>query len=371
MAGTLTSTVGDEMGGGMRVIVIGAGLGGLTLANGLRRAGIDVVVCERDGVRGRPQGISLHIDERGADALRACLSTEQFELALGAMGGRRDRVLSLVEADGGLVAEEHDSIPRPGRQAHRPLLREALLAGVADAVRFGTTFDRFEQCPDSTVRVWFADGSTTTADVLVGADGIGSAVRRQYLPQAEVLDTGRRTLMGATPLHAIAGTGLPDLIGDNPATAQVSGVTVVVAMLRFSQPPAAAEDYAMWAIPVTAERLGEAASPAALTRRAQELTTSLPPALRLVVEQARPELTVALRIARIPPIPDWPASHVTVVGDAIHLAPGFGGNLAMRDAQYLCEALARADRNEQDLCTAIGDYEAAMRRESFAAVMGA
>src|SRR5688572_16824783 len=51
--------------GGMRVIVIGAGLAGLTLAQGLRRAGIDVVVYERDGYGGRPQGISLHFDDRG------------------------------------------------------------------------------------------------------------------------------------------------------------------------------------------------------------------------------------------------------------------------------------------------------------------
>lgn len=39
----------------MRVIVVGAGLGGLTLAQGMRREGIDVVVFARDGARGRPQ----------------------------------------------------------------------------------------------------------------------------------------------------------------------------------------------------------------------------------------------------------------------------------------------------------------------------
>lgn len=57
----------------MRVIVIGAGLGGLTLAQGLRQAGIDVAVYERDGALGRAQGVSLHIDDRGAAALEgAC-----------------------------------------------------------------------------------------------------------------------------------------------------------------------------------------------------------------------------------------------------------------------------------------------------------
>jgi hypothetical protein len=47
---------------------------------------------------------------------------------------------------------------------------------------------------------WFADSSVDTADVLVGADGIGSGVRRQYLPHVRVVDTGKRMLMGATPL---------------------------------------------------------------------------------------------------------------------------------------------------------------------------
>jgi 2-polyprenyl-6-methoxyphenol hydroxylase-like FAD-dependent oxidoreductase len=59
---------------------------------------------------------------------------------------------------------------------------------------------------------------------------------------------------------------------------------------------------------------------------------------------------------------------VTVIGDAIHLAPGFGGNLAMRDAHRLGEALAEADRGRLDLLGAIGAYEDTMRRTSFTPV---
>ncbi|MER6759097.1 MULTISPECIES: FAD-dependent oxidoreductase [Amycolatopsis] len=87
----------------------------------------------------------------------------------------------------------------------------------------------------------------------------------------------------------------------------------------------------------------------------------LPAALRQVVDEAWPEMTSTLRIGMIPPIPAWPASPVTVLGDAIHLAPGFGGNLAMQDAHRLCSALVEANRGQRDLLDAIGSHEATMR----------
>ncbi|WP_370933946.1 FAD-dependent oxidoreductase [Amycolatopsis sp. cg13] len=340
----------------MKVIVIGAGLGGLTLAQGLRRAGLDVAVYERDGTRGRAQGVSLHIDDRGSTALRGCLPSAHAAMIDATMGGLRDQTLSVSEVDGAFaVVDTEPSGARPGRQAHRPLLRAVLLTGVEDVVRFDAEFTRFERQADGTVRAWFADGSTDTADVLVGADGIGSAVRRQYLPQAQVVDTGRRMLMGATALSAV--TGLPGLIGNNPAVARIRDSTMVVSALRFTSPPTVArqrflpdlrdgaatgiEDYLMWALPGPAE--------------------NLPRAFQRIVDEAWPEMTATLRIGIIPPIPAWPASPVTVLGDAVRLAPGFGGNLAMQDAHRLCTALIEANRGQCELLDAIGSYEETMR----------
>lgn len=371
----------------MRVIVVGAGLGGLTLAQGLRQAGIDVVVYERDGAQGRPQGVSLHVDNRGFSALRACLPAAHAAMVAATTGGPREQTLMLSEVDGTLAvadARPADGMAgraRPGRQVHRPLLRAVLLTGLDDVVRFGAELTRFEQRADGTVRAWFADGGTDVADVLVGADGIGSTVRRQYLPGVRVADTGRRMLMGATPLRATFGTGLAGLLGDNPASVRVHDTMMALGVLRFTESPVAArqrwlpalhpsavaeiEDYVMWAVPTARERLGSAGSPATLWRRAMELTGDLPSALRLVIAQARPEITVALRIGMIPPMPAWSPSPVTVIGDAIHLAPGFGGNLAMQDAHHLCGALVGAHRGERGLLDAIGAYENTMHRNNF------
>nr|WP_042188833.1 NAD(P)/FAD-dependent oxidoreductase [Kibdelosporangium sp. MJ126-NF4] len=356
----------------MRVMVIGAGLGGLTLAHGLRRAGIDVVVHERDQARGRPQGVSLHFDDRAFTALRACLPPGHAAMVEATTGGPRDRTWSLSEVDGHLVAATGADQARPGRQVHRPLLRAVLLTGLEGVVRFGAEFTRFEQRDDGSVRAWFADGSTDTGDVLVGADGIGSAVRCQYLPHIQVVDTGRRMLMGATPLRAVEDTGLPELLGHCPASARMHDMTMALGILRFSQHPVTArdrwlptlrspvvdesEDYVMWAIRVTQD---QADTPAT------QLAADLHPSLRLVVAKAWPDVTVALRIGVIPPMPPWSASPVTLIGDAIHLAPGFGGNLALQDAHRLCDALVHGGPD------AIGGYESAMRQDNFPQSVGA
>ena len=56
------------------VVIVGGGLGGLCLAQGLLRVGVGVAVYERDGApHTRGQSYRIHIDERGAQGLRACL----------------------------------------------------------------------------------------------------------------------------------------------------------------------------------------------------------------------------------------------------------------------------------------------------------
>ena len=147
----------------VKVIVIGAGVGGLTLAQGLRREGVDVEVYERDERRGRPQGISLHLDDRGTTALRECLPPGHFAMVEATLGGPRVDTLFMSEVDGELAVVRRQPLGGPpvpgrqvrarqGRQAHRPLLRAVLLTGLEDAVRFGAEFTRFERLADGTVR---------------------------------------------------------------------------------------------------------------------------------------------------------------------------------------------------------------------------
>jgi glycine/D-amino acid oxidase-like deaminating enzyme len=71
----------------LRVLVIGAGLGGLCLAQGLRKAGVEVAVYERDtGLAVRTQGHRIHIDSRGEQALHQFLPPSLYELFLATRG---------------------------------------------------------------------------------------------------------------------------------------------------------------------------------------------------------------------------------------------------------------------------------------------
>lgn len=76
----------------MHVLIAGAGVGGLCLANGLRAAGVRVSVFERDhDLAVRNQGYRIHIDEDGGAALRHCLPENLYRLYLGHLGGARRR----------------------------------------------------------------------------------------------------------------------------------------------------------------------------------------------------------------------------------------------------------------------------------------
>jgi hypothetical protein len=102
--------------------------------------------------------------------------------------------------------------------------------------------------------------------------------------------------------------------------------------------------------------------------------------------------TFLVRIRTSPPVPPWPPSRVTVLGDAIHAmspARGSGANTALQDAALLCRTLtgaggngtrtdragsnaaqagSNAARNGRDLIAAVGEYERQMRDYGYAAV---
>ena len=96
----------------VRVAVAGAGLGGLCLAQGLRHAGADVTVYERDdGLAGRGQGYRLHVDARAGLALQQCLPPELLA-AFQATCGQASTRLTVVSERLRVLKEDTTSRPR-------------------------------------------------------------------------------------------------------------------------------------------------------------------------------------------------------------------------------------------------------------------
>ncbi|MEV0150964.1 MULTISPECIES: NAD(P)/FAD-dependent oxidoreductase [unclassified Nonomuraea] len=335
----------------MKVIVAGAGLGGLCLAGALRRAGIEVAVHERDpALSTRRQGYRLHLGETGIQALTAVLPPGRWEEFLATAHVPEPRFVRLDPALNVLDVVEHH-----GRHlaVDRETLRRTLLAEVEDAVTFGRRLTAFDARPDG-VTALFADGSTATGDVLVGADGVNSAVRRQCLPHARVVTTGLVQLYGKIP-H-----GLADDMGNVFTAISGPGHRVVgVAPTRdyttcsFS---ARAED-----LPPGLDELGQER----LRAMVMDMTPGWHPRVHDMIAHWTEVFPLELRTSV--PVPAWPTSRVTLLGDAVHAmspAAGAGAGIALRDATVLASALARGG----DPLEALRAYEGEMVEYGFAAV---
>ncbi|HMD22815.1 MAG TPA: FAD-dependent monooxygenase, partial [Streptosporangiaceae bacterium] len=368
----------------LRVAVAGGGLGGLALAQGLLRAGADVTVYERNAsLVTRRQGYRLHLDARAGLALDATLPPESFALfqASCAQPSRRLTVTTeRLRIRREQVADNRGADPYApatlSTSVDRQTFREVLATGLDDRIAFGHELTGYDVDAGG-VHLHFAGGQYAEADVLVGADGVGSAVRRQYLPAASPADSGARCIYGKTPLDA--DTALPAVLEDG-FTAVVGGrIGMAIGVVRFRTPPQAlgltpARDYVMWALAGDRHSFGvpdtelTALDPAGLHALSAGLIRTWHPDLRALHAAADVDQTFAIRVRTSPAGPAWPPSRVTVLGDAIHAmspARGSGANTALKDAALLSRLLGAAGADGADAVAAIGDYERQMREYGY------
>ncbi|QEU90695.1 FAD-dependent monooxygenase [Streptomyces kanamyceticus] len=160
-----------------RAIVIGAGIGGLATAVALRRVGVEVEIYER-APELRPAGFGISVMSNAVAALRAL----DIDLGLEKRGqtilhteimtdkGRTLRSLPLETAG--------DRLGAPSVAMYRGDLQAALLDALGGLpVSLGAVATGYDTTGDG-VRVTFEDGREATGDILIGADGINSAIRR-------------------------------------------------------------------------------------------------------------------------------------------------------------------------------------------------
>ena len=381
----------------LHVLIIGGGIGGLCLAQGLKQSGISVAVYERDrSVHFRRQGYRIHINPDGSHALYDCLPDTLFKLFVATSG--RPATGRFVNFDAQL--REVDSRPLHqviadspflfSTEVNRLTLREILLTGLDDLVHFGKTLERFEQVGQGLVRAAFADGTCAEGDVLIGADGTHSVTRQLLLPDAKVSEVGF-ALYGKTPLTPEALEWIPEnLITGFSRVAGPFGVAMMFGAYRKREEFAEAtakyaphlhltetQDYLMWTVRAELPQLGLTeeelwhTDPAALHAAAGHLVKAWHPTLRRVVAEAEIPATFSVGFRASEPVKPWQSANVTLLGDAIHMMPpfrGVGANIALRDANLLHHTLVDIATKEVPLLQALAEYETEMLRYGFEAV---
>jgi 2-polyprenyl-6-methoxyphenol hydroxylase-like FAD-dependent oxidoreductase len=387
-----------------RVLVIGAGTGGLALAHGLKRAGIDLQVFERDALRTDGlHGYRVGIDPDGSRALHALLPPDLYDTFVATCARAPSWFNMMTEQLKEVLALEipvGDDPVESEKSVSRMTLRQVLMTGLQDVITFGKEFIGFEQHPDGTVTAYFADGSSATGDLLVGADGAGSRVRRHYVPQARQEDTGIIAIAGKLPITDESASLLPPRVFQGISMIQApKGYFCILHVMEFKWDRNGkikngigdtdaelievwpglqfdnTRDYINWGFSASSdkfpadvvERRGDD-----LARLVLEMTADWHPNLRRLFELTDPSTCFPVNIKTSVPLDPWPASNVTLIGDAIHtMTPGrgVGANTALRDAVLLCGRIIDVAEDRQELVEAITQYEERMIQYGFDAVL--
>ncbi|EFH82253.1 FAD-dependent oxidoreductase [Ktedonobacter racemifer] len=388
----------------LHVVIIGAGIGGLCLAQKLKQAGINVAVYERDRSRtARLQGYRIHINPAGSSALHECLPARLYEIFLATCGQSGSGFNFLTEQAKELLfleTQEEGTIPDPvdsHKSVSRFTLRQVLLTGLEDIVHFDKPFERYEELPDGGVTVHFEDGTSATCDVLIGGDGANSRVRKQFLPSAQRVNTGYGAIQGKAILSDELRHALPSRLFRGPASVLApKGFSMFIAVQQFQHKPGEIEeisdairlhpdlllsdtqDFVSWGLIARQVKFPLHRDPQALdgTELKQVICDVLQEqnwhsAFQKLVRESDATTVIFTRISSSVPVAPWQTKRVTLLGDAIHSmtpARGIGANTALRDASLLGRKLVATSRGELSLEQAMHDYEAEMLVYGFDAV---
>jgi 2-polyprenyl-6-methoxyphenol hydroxylase-like FAD-dependent oxidoreductase len=323
-----------------RAVIVGAGIGGLAAALALRQAGLAVTVVEQ-AASVRELGFALLLAPNAMRALRLLGVAEQVAMqgaviARGEIRRSDGRVLKRMALEPIRQALAEDTVC-----ALRPVVHGALLAELGqDAIVLGARATSVEQHGEL-ASVVLEDGERLSGEVVIGADGIRSAVFQEL--------HGGNPALRQSGLSAIRGVARADgSFLDGMVSAQYFGAGIEAGIARASA------DTLYWFISSETHALVSPSMPD--KQAALERLRGFDPAFIAAVERSDPSEVRRDELFDREPALRWGQGRVTLLGDAAHpMLPhaGQGAAQALEDAVVLGRCL----RQQRDVRQALARYE--------------
>ncbi|MBV7532360.1 FAD-dependent monooxygenase [Chitinophaga sp. sic0106] len=325
----------------MKAIIIGAGIGGLTTAIALQQQGIDYEIydavpeCRAVGAGIMLGGNAMTVYERlgvGEAIRNISIFPENIFVS-----NYKGKVLQKVSN-----AYIRQRYGQGAHMIHRATLQQKLLQAVTKAVHWGKNFQRLEHHPHGVV-AYFEDGSTATADLLIGADGIRSVVREKYVVPAQYRYSGQtcwRAIIPMTLSHDEQMNATEVWGNGNGLRASYMQVDGDLVYFWFTKKMPAGQPFTnSEAIAFMKKEL------AGFSERMQQIVAAI-----------QPEMLLRADLYDFKPISTWYKDKVVLLGDACHATTpnlGQGASQAIEDALML----ARCLKQETTIAAAFKKYQ--------------
>jgi 2-polyprenyl-6-methoxyphenol hydroxylase-like FAD-dependent oxidoreductase len=350
------------------VAIIGGGIGGVALAVACLHRGIPFTLYERDSnFDARAQGYGLTLQQ----ASKAIEGLGIFSLKNGVVSTKH----VVHTTDGNVIGEWGNRKWMPGnakaaakksnvhiaRQSLRLALIEQL--GGHDVIQWGHQLTDFKECEDGSIQLNFLvdeEKRTAKADLIVGADGIRSAVRKILIGEATspLRYLNCIVILGICPLSALEGVNSPLL--DSATVFQTANGNERIYMMPFT------EDTVMWQLsfpmPEDEAKALSALGPQALKEEAQRRTQWHDPVPQIISATHKTQISGYPAYDRELLTPELlsDGGPVTLIGDAAHpMSPfkGQGANQALLDALSLARDIFKG-------CKPLSDWRKTGIRQS-------
>jgi 2-polyprenyl-6-methoxyphenol hydroxylase-like FAD-dependent oxidoreductase len=326
------------------VLIVGGGIGGLVAGRALQLRGLDAHVFEAApelravgaGIWVPPNAMRVLAELELATPVRdAGLALDRVEI--------RDMSGGVLQAIEGAEAEEWSGFPTVAirRSELQRVLSSALAPGT---LHLGKKALHYENAGE-TVRVSFDDGSQAEGTLLVGADGIRSAIRRQMLPDASLRYSGQTCFRGLADLAL-------------PPELRRTAWEIWGGASRFGF-SGVGGDAVYWFAPIT-ERSGTSPRPPRLKAELLSRYSDFPGVVVEIIRATPDEAILQTDLRDLPTLSRWTDERVVLLGDAAHaMTPnlGQGGAQAIEDAASLARVLGSRGLVKE----ALAAYEAVRR----------